>query len=107
MVAAFVGMKLGDITPNGVDAISTGSRIFFSFSAVAGRKGLSKTRDRIRAVPDDRLLIETDLKRIQSMNVALADVVQLVAQAKGWTIEHTIRQTWSNFQLFYEGFLLA
>lgn len=82
-----------------------GQRIFFSFSHALAQKAPEKARARIAAVPDDKLLIETDMESMAGMNQALLAIVHLVAEAKGWTQEQAVQQTWQNFKAFYAGFL--
>lgn len=82
-----------------------GRRIFFSFSSALAQKAPDKARARIAAVPDDRLLIETDMEDMCGMNDALLAIVALVAESKNWSREHTVQQTWQNFRAFYDGFL--
>lgn len=75
--------------------------LYFSFSSVLCAKSPKKAAQRVAAVPDDRLLLETDLSEVDSMNEALIDIAHFVADAKGWSIEHTVEQTWSNFETFF------
>ena len=84
---------------------AVGRRLYFSFSAALAQRTLNKSKTRMRAVPDDRILIETDLESMDEMNGALADVVGIIADAKGWSIDETVEQTWANFLRFYDGFL--
>lgn len=98
MVPTFAGLPRAD-----KDA--AGGRVYFSFSAAIGAYNPSKMAALIRAVPDDRLLIETDLIAVAPMNDALCAVVHMVAEAKAWDVEHTVEQTWANFHEFYEGYL--
>jgi Tat protein secretion system quality control protein TatD with DNase activity len=88
----------GDLEP-------VGRRLYFSFSAALAHPSLEKTKERMCAVLDDRILIETDLEQMGEMNDALADIVRIVADAKGWTVDETVDKTWANFLRFYDGFL--
>ena len=85
------------------DAI--GKRIYFSFSAAIARKTPEKTLQRIAAVPDDRVLVETDLEDASGMNDALAEITVMVAKAKDWSIDQAVEQTWANYQRFYDGYI--
>jgi Tat protein secretion system quality control protein TatD with DNase activity len=80
------------------------SRFYFSFSKVVnGRSTLvSKTHERIRAVPDDRILIESDLHDAGVVNDACVSAAQLVAEAKGWSVGETILKTEENAARFLE-----
>ncbi|NJR41783.1 MAG: hypothetical protein HC767_03095 [Akkermansiaceae bacterium] len=80
---------------------AVGDRIYFSFSAALCSKCAKKAAARVAAVPDDRVLLETDLSELDGMNDALLEIAEFVAQAKGWTLEHTVDQTWRNFKAFY------
>lgn len=86
----------------GGKVVSIGERMFFSFSAVLCSKSSKKAAERVAAVPDDRILLETDLTEIEGMNERLLEIAEFVAEAKGWTVEHTVEQTWRNFQAFYD-----
>jgi Tat protein secretion system quality control protein TatD with DNase activity len=100
-VKAFTGIGAG----GEADGNAVGRRIYFSFSAAIGNKMRQKTLDRIRAVPDDCLLVETDLEDQSGMNDALKQIVEMMAKAKGWTVEQAVDQTWQNYLRFYDGFL--
>ena len=86
-------------------ARAVGSRLYFSFSAALARASLEKAQARMRAVPDDRILIETDLEDMGNMNAALVDILSIVADAKSWSVDETVERTWDSFQRFYDGFL--
>ncbi|KAI8820690.1 uncharacterized protein EV422DRAFT_529768 [Fimicolochytrium jonesii] len=76
-----------------------GSRMYFSFSAgVNGRS--PKAMERIRAVPDDRVLLESDTHDARIVDAAMEDACRLVAAAKGWTIEETAETTGRNARRF-------
>ncbi|TPX56008.1 hypothetical protein PhCBS80983_g04868 [Powellomyces hirtus] len=82
--------------PNGM-----GARFYFSFSTgVNGRS--PKTTDHIRAVPDDRILIESDLHDAQQIDAAVNDACRMVAEAKGWTMKETAERTRRNAERFLE-----
>lgn len=81
---------------------AVGERIYFSFSAVLCSKSPKKASERVSAVPDDRLLLETDLTEVDGMNEGLLEIAVFVAEAKGWSLEHTVQQTWQNFEAFYD-----
>lgn len=91
--------------PSACMAESIGRRLFFSFSTAIGDKVRDKMKERIAAVPDDRLLVETDLIDTQRMNEALCDIIEVVAEVKLWSVPETIDRTWANFCAFYDGFL--
>lgn len=89
------------------------STIFFSFSSLVNlaapspsTSGLVSTKaiDVIKAVPDDRILVESDLhcagERMESL---LEHVVKVVCQAKDWPLEKGVRQLASNWIHFVAG----
>ncbi|KAL6750458.1 TatD family [Haematococcus lacustris] len=85
-----------------------GSRLYFSFSATINARsgaGRDKLVARIRAVPQDRLLAETDEDDAGRMDAALGAVLQLVAEARGWTAEQATELLTANFEAFYDTFL--
>ncbi|KAJ9514204.1 hypothetical protein QJQ45_012179 [Haematococcus lacustris] len=89
-----------------------GSRLYFSFSATINARsgaGRDKLVARIRAVPQDRLLAETDEDDARRMDAALGAVLQLVAEARGWTPEQVrdvaTELLTANFEAFYDTFL--
>ncbi|KAI9101272.1 TatD family [Phlyctochytrium arcticum] len=80
--------------PHGV-----GGRFYFSFSlAINGRS--NKMTERVRAVPDDRILLETDLHDIAQVDTAMLESCRMVAEAKGWSMGETVTQTNKNAKEF-------
>ncbi|KAI8587421.1 hypothetical protein BDZ88DRAFT_425385 [Geranomyces variabilis] len=76
-----------------------GDRLWFSFSTgVNGRS--PKTPERIRAVPDNRILIESDLHDAALIDAALWDACRMVADAKGWSMLETAERTRRNAEEF-------
>ncbi|KAK7432622.1 Cut9-interacting protein scn1 [Neonectria magnoliae] len=81
------------------------ARIFVSLSAGVNL-GTDASREKadevVRALPDDRILVESDLHTAgEPMDTALEDVCRWVCEAKGWTIEEGVTQLAKN----YEGFI--
>lgn len=89
------------------------STIFFSFSSLVNLAAPSssasspvstKAIDVIKAVPDDRILVESDLhcagERMESL---LEHVVKVVCQTKNWPLEKGVRQLASNWVHFVAG----
>jgi len=75
--------------------------LFFGFShtinvAMNGRRGLAALDDAIRAVPEDRLLVESDVDDAAAARTATCRAVQLVATARGWTPARTASTTSAN-----------
>lgn len=83
-------------------------RLFFGFShtvnVVMGASRGSKEYDRllevIRAVPDDSLLIESDVNDVESARASMWLAVQLVAEARAWSVEHVAERTSLNGMRF-------
>ena len=77
--------------------------IFCSFSVLVNLKDSTaeKTLDVIKAVPDDRILVESDLHRAgDRMDELLEQMVRCVCDAKIWSLEEGVRQlgrNWSHF----------
>ncbi|KAI9354372.1 TatD related DNase-domain-containing protein [Zopfochytrium polystomum] len=78
------------------------SRFYFSFSTVVNARSADaeKTRARIAAVPDDRILIESDLHDARLIDDACVAACRLVAGAKGWSLADTARRTAENAARF-------
>ena len=83
---------------------SVPSTVYFSFSTVINGRYGQKLVDLIRAVPDDRILIESDwhcegdIRRNQ-----LNDIARVVIHTKEWSIEQGIEILEQNFQKFIGG----
>ncbi|KAL0091382.1 TatD family [Phycomyces blakesleeanus] len=75
-----------------------GYKIYISFSvAINSRLVRSKLDQLIKAVPDDRLLLESDIDRPEPLDESLVAIAHIVAGAKGWPIEKVVQQTHSNW----------
>ena len=84
------------------------SQLFFSFSSTINarpEKGhLSKIEDTIKTVPDENVLIESDLHTAgQAMDDALEGALRLIVQQKGWDLEDGVRQLDRNWRQFVYG----
>lgn len=84
--------------------------IYFSFSVavnyMSDSKRPSKTSNasRVRTVPDDRILVETDLNRAgEDLDQSLEDVVRKVCQEKEWKLEDGVRILGENWRRFIFG----
>lgn len=78
---------------------SVPSTIFFSFSRLVN---FSSTSDKavaaIQAVPDDRILAESDLHAAgEEMDHLLEEVVRTICQIKGWTLDEGVKLLRSNW----------
>ncbi|KAI9150086.1 Cut9-interacting protein scn1 [Paramyrothecium foliicola] len=82
-------------------------QIFFSFSKrnnFASDAAREKAEDAIRLVPDDRVLVESDLHTAgDAMDAHLEDVYRSICAVKGWSLEHGVSRMASNFRHFIFG----
>lgn len=78
-----------------------GDRFYFGFSSVVNLQS-PKTKQVIASVPDDKLLIESDLVDPTDAEQSLRVMIAFIASSKGWTVEETCRITRENAERFYE-----
>ena len=73
--------------------------IFFSFSRLVNFSSAStKAITAIQAVPDDRILAESDLHAAgEKMDALLEDIIREICHIKGWTLERGVKQLRSNW----------
>ncbi|KAH8735543.1 hypothetical protein BGZ61DRAFT_340985 [Ilyonectria robusta] len=83
------------------------ARIFISLSAsvnLSTDAGRAKTDEVLRVVPDDRILIESDLHTAgEFMDTALEDICRQVCEVKGWTLEDGVARLAKNYEEFIYG----
>lgn len=82
------------------------SEVYFSFSTVINFDGPSSkwARSSLKSLPDDRILVESDLHTAgQKMDDLLEDVIKTVCRVKGWPLEGGIRKLADNWQRFVFG----
>ena len=84
--------------PDGV-----GERIYFSFNQVIQLAKQDVVLGRIAAVPDDRVLAESDQTHVDRVDVGMEASVALIAAAKGWRVEEATQRLQQNFDKFYDG----
>ncbi|KAF9914162.1 hypothetical protein BX616_008844 [Lobosporangium transversale] len=78
--------------------------IFFSFSMlINGRLQERKLRELILAVPEDRLLIESDHHSHTHVDQLLVEMVHKIAEIRKWSIEETVQKTARNWRRFVYG----
>jgi len=77
-----------------------GTRFYFGFSSVINLRS-PKTRAVIRAVPDNRLLLESDLCDPTRAEEELRTMLAIIADIKGWSVRDAARITRENAQRFF------
>ncbi|CAO3576068.1 unnamed protein product [Absidia cylindrospora] len=76
-------------------------KVYVSFSiAINARLGWKKLSQLIQAVPEDQLLIETDLNSPTSLDHNMVRIASLVAKAKNWSVYDTVMKTRQNWIAF-------
>jgi Tat protein secretion system quality control protein TatD with DNase activity len=82
------------------------AKIFFSFSSVINfsHAGSAKTESAVKAVADDRILIESDLDSAgERMDGYLEEIVRKLCDIKGWELEDGVKQLAANWKSFVFG----
>lgn len=67
-----------------------GTKVYFGVSARVGRS-LKGFAERVRDMPDDRILVESGALGVGVVVGRLDEAVEMVATAKGWSLEDTVR----------------
>lgn len=85
--------------------------VFFSFSTTINawaESGDGKVEAAVRAVPDDRVLVESDLHTAgERMDHYLEQIVRKICTIKGWELDQGVRQlgrNWKGFVFGREGY---
>ncbi|KAJ5859282.1 hypothetical protein N7534_004559 [Penicillium rubens] len=85
---------------------SNPSDVYFSFSKLINFSGTAgkKVGDVIKALPEDRILIESDLHVAGvQMDEVLEDVARQICQLRGWELRHGVQVLADNWQRFVFG----
>ncbi|KAF5023024.1 hypothetical protein F66182_4908 [Fusarium sp. NRRL 66182] len=80
------------------------AKIFFSFSKtnnLGSDAAREKTEDAVKAVPDDRILVESDLHTAgEAIDDALEEMYRAICQFKGWSVEEGVGKIAANYREF-------
>ncbi|KAH7160257.1 hypothetical protein B0J13DRAFT_540820 [Dactylonectria estremocensis] len=83
------------------------ARIFISLSSAINLStdaNRTKASDVLRAMPDDRILVESDLHTAgEPMDAALEDMYRQVCEVKGWDLEEGVTRLAKNYEEFIYG----
>ncbi|KAK9374149.1 uncharacterized protein V1513DRAFT_446821 [Lipomyces chichibuensis] len=78
--------------------------VYFSFSILINSRYGDKFKQVLRAVPDDRLLVESDFHMAgKKMQALLAEIVKFVCEVKGWELDQGVRTLGNNWRAFVYG----
>lgn len=76
-------------------------QVYYSISStVNGKSSERKWKEAIQTIPDDRLLIESDAQACQDIPSLLLKALQMVAEAKGWSLSLACDITDRNLNAF-------
>ncbi|RBR14452.1 uncharacterized protein FIESC28_07688 [Fusarium coffeatum] len=82
------------------------AKIFFSFSKANNLSfgATEKTEDAVKAVPDNRILVESDLHTAgERMDSELEEMYRAICDVKGWNLEQGVKQIADNYKEFVLG----
>ncbi len=80
--------------------------IYFSFSSLINFSSIAETKaiSCIRAIPEDRILIESDFHCAgQKMDELLKEVIRKICEIKGWELKDGLKQLKENYLRFVFG----
>ena len=76
-----------------------GPKFYFSYSDTINSRS-NKTLAKIRATPNDRILVESDIGDALLVDKQMESAIEMVALAKDWDIETAVRITMENTHRF-------
>ncbi|KAI1258870.1 Metallo-dependent hydrolase [Xylariaceae sp. FL1019] len=85
---------------------SVPAKVYFSFSVAINwaHGGGEKTEEAIQAIPDDRILVESDLHIAgEDMDQLLEDVCRRICRIKGWGLREGVERLGRNWRQFVFG----
>ncbi|KAG1474860.1 hypothetical protein G6F56_000084 [Rhizopus delemar] len=79
-----------------------GFKVYISFSVVINARLLpaNKLVELIKSVPDDRLLIESDINTPRGLDACMVEIVRIIAETRQWSMEKVIQTTYNNWMEF-------
>lgn len=79
-----------------------GYEMYISFSVCINARltPAKKLQELIRAVPEDRLLIESDLDTPTGIDKCMIEIIKIVAEARQWSISKVVETTHQNWLKF-------
>jgi len=94
-------LKMKPAGPTTARATTSGELLYFGFSAAVNLRS-PKTRKLLAEIPPARLLLESDLEGPPAaVEAGLAEMLRVVAEVKGWSLEEAARITAENAHRFY------
>ncbi|KAJ2537508.1 Cut9-interacting protein scn1 [Coemansia sp. RSA 1933] len=78
-----------------------GKHMYVSFSWFVNGRSEKKSRECMCAVPEDRLLVESDLFDANDAFPALERIIRLVASARGWMLDETCIRLADNSRAYF------
>ena len=85
---------------------SVPSELFFSFSRLVNFSSPASTKAVavIKAVPDCKILVESDLHAAgEKMDSLLEEIIRIICHIKGWSLQHGVEQLASNWRHYALG----
>ncbi|CAG8509661.1 14255_t:CDS:10 [Acaulospora colombiana] len=75
------------------------TQVYFSFSIVINER-YNRLPDLIRAVPEDRLLVESDVNSPEGLDDLMERIIKIVSDVKEWSLAFTVEKCRENFLRF-------
>ncbi|CAO3681421.1 unnamed protein product [Rhizopus stolonifer] len=79
-----------------------GFKVYISFSVVINARLLpaNKLVELIKSVPDDKLLVESDINTPRGLDACMVEIVRIIAETRQWSMEKVIQTTYKNWMEF-------
>eukprot|EP00271_Cylindrocystis_brebissonii_P017150 TRINITY_DN4333_c0_g1_i1.p1 TRINITY_DN4333_c0_g1~~TRINITY_DN4333_c0_g1_i1.p1 ORF type:complete len:269 (+),score=22.86 TRINITY_DN4333_c0_g1_i1:187-993(+) len=77
-----------------------GGRFYFSMSSLVSARS-PKFADRLKVIPDDRILLESDVHSLLEVDGAMESILNTVAEVKGWTLDEAVARIEQNTDDFW------